>query len=347
MKFEAPPAQGLYDPRHEHDACGVGFVVDLKGRKSTSIVERARGPAEPRASRRLRLRGEHRRRRRHPDADAAPLPGRRVRRPGIKLPAAGQYGVGMVFLPHDAGSRAACEHLFEQIVREEGQTFLGWRDVPTDNCMLGPDREAVEPVIRQIFIERSPDVTDDDAFERKLLRDPQARRDTRCAGWTSPRRTCSTSPASRRDDRLQGHAELRPGAAVLSRPARRPQSSRRWRWCTRASARTRSRPGSGRIRFATWRTTARSTRCAATSTGCTPARACSSRDLFGDDLKKMLPGHRRRRQRLGDVRQRARAAGARGPVAAARDDDADSGAVAEPREHAATNARPSTNIRPA
>ncbi len=79
---------------------------------------------------------------------------------GIKLPAAGQYGVGVVFLPHDPGSRAACEHLFEKVVRDEGQTFLGWREVPTDNSMLGPTAKRSQPVIKQLFIGRGPDVTD-------------------------------------------------------------------------------------------------------------------------------------------------------------------------------------------
>ncbi len=169
MKSAAPPAQGLYDPRHEHDACGVGFVVDLKGRKSSSIV---RNGLE------ILLNLEHRGASgcEKNTGDGAGIlmqvPHRflveacaAIR---IKLPAAGEYGVGVVFLPHDPGSRAACEHLFEKVVRDEGQTFLGWREVPVDNSMLGQTAKRSQPVIKQLFVGRGPDITDGDAFERKL-----------------------------------------------------------------------------------------------------------------------------------------------------------------------------------
>ena len=86
----------------------------------------------------------------------------------ITLPAEGQYGVGMVFLPSDPGSRAACEHLFEKVVRDEGQRVLGWREVPVDSRMLGPTARRSQPVIKQLFIARHPSVPDQDAFERKL-----------------------------------------------------------------------------------------------------------------------------------------------------------------------------------
>src|SRR5678815_5231360 len=122
MKFEAPPAQGLYDPRHEHDACGVGFVVDLKGRKSSSIVKNGLE---------ILLNLEHRGASgcEKNTGDGAGILMQMPHRffaeacasTRIKLPAAGQYGVGVVFLPHDPGSRAACEHLFEKVVRDEGQ----------------------------------------------------------------------------------------------------------------------------------------------------------------------------------------------------------------------------------
>ncbi|HXU00964.1 MAG TPA: glutamate synthase central domain-containing protein, partial [Polyangia bacterium] len=171
MKFEAPSAQGLYDPRHEHDACGVGFVVDLKGRKSPAIVKNAlevllnlehRGACGCEKNTGdgagILMQIPHR-------FLSAACAGR------INLPAAGQYGVGVVFLPHDPGSRAACEHLFEKVVRDEGQTFLGWREVPTDNSMIGPTAKRSQPVIKQLFIGRNandPHCKDDDAFERKL-----------------------------------------------------------------------------------------------------------------------------------------------------------------------------------
>src|SRR4051794_3647816 len=169
MKLAAPPAQGLYDPRQEHDSCGVGFVVDLKGRKSPSIVKNALEVLLNLAHRGASGCEKN-------TGDGAGIlmqvPHRflvevcaGVR---IKLPAAGQYGVGVVFLPHDPGSRAACEHLFEKVVRDEGQKFLGWREVPTDNSMIGPTAKRSQPVIKQLFVGRGPSITDDDAFERKL-----------------------------------------------------------------------------------------------------------------------------------------------------------------------------------
>src|SRR3954470_6069927 len=165
-----PHAQGLYDPQNEHDSCGVGFVVDLKGRKSNKIV---------RDGVQILLNLEHRgacgAEKNTGDgagillqiphnflaAACAEAKGH------ITLPAAGHYGVGMVFLPSDPGSRAACEHLFEKVVRDEGQRVLGWREVPVDGRMLGPTARKSQPVIKQLFIARHSSVKDDDAFERK------------------------------------------------------------------------------------------------------------------------------------------------------------------------------------
>src|SRR5881392_3621533 len=164
-----PPKQGLYDPQHEHDACGVGFVVDLKGRRSRSIVSDA---LEVLLN--LQHRGACGCEKNTGDGAGILMQvphkflAEAVRGSSITLPAAGQYGVGVVFLPHDPGSRAACEHLFEKVVRDEGQTFLGWREVPTDNSMIGPTAKRSQPVIKQLFVGRGPSVTDDDAFERKL-----------------------------------------------------------------------------------------------------------------------------------------------------------------------------------
>jgi glutamate synthase (ferredoxin) len=169
MKFAAPPAQGLYDPRYEHDACGVGFVVDLKGRKSSGIVKNG---LEVLLN--LQHRGACGCEKNTGDGAGIliQVPHRFLTEAagaiGITLPAAGHYGVGVVFLPHDPGSRAACEHLFEKVVRDEGQTFLGWREVPTDNSMIGPTAKRSQPVIKQLFVGRNPALTDDNAFERKL-----------------------------------------------------------------------------------------------------------------------------------------------------------------------------------
>ena len=166
-------AQGLYDPRHEHDSCGVGFVVDVKGRRSHHLVRQAfevvinllhRGACGCEAN----------------TGDGAgmllQLPHKFFRqeaaRLGIDLPAPGAYGVGMVFLPRDAGDRARVEELFAQVVEEEGQRLLGWRDVPTDDSPLGRTARSSEPVIRQIVIGRGRALdrhADAHArFERKL-----------------------------------------------------------------------------------------------------------------------------------------------------------------------------------
>jgi glutamate synthase (ferredoxin) len=164
-----PPKQGLYDPRYEHDACGVGFVVDLRARKSHDIVQKAI---------QVLLNLEHRGacgcEKNTGDGAGILLQtphrflARECDRLQIELPRFGDYGVGMVFLPTDTHDREYCERLFEQVVREEGQSVLGWRAVPTDNTSLGPTARAVQPAIRQIFIKRDPAVAEGLPFERKL-----------------------------------------------------------------------------------------------------------------------------------------------------------------------------------
>jgi glutamate synthase (NADPH) large chain len=166
-----PEKQGLYDPWFEHDACGVGFIVDLKGRKSHDLVEKAI---------QILLNLEHRGacgcEKNTGDGAGILLqtPHRFLEQEcdklGIKLSAPGEYGAGLVFLPTDPAERGQCEALFEQIVRDEGQAFLGWRTVPTNNAPLGATARRVEPVMRQIFIGRQePGYGSDElAFERKL-----------------------------------------------------------------------------------------------------------------------------------------------------------------------------------
>ena len=164
-----PAPQGLYQPHREHDACGVGFVAHIKGRKSHSIIEQGltvlrnlthRGAVgwDPKLS------------------DGAgiliQIPDRFLReemaKQGVRLPPPGQYGVGMVFLPREPASRLACEYEIERAVKEEGQVLLGWRDVPVDNSDLAEPAKKLEPVIRQVFIGRGRGVTVTDALERKL-----------------------------------------------------------------------------------------------------------------------------------------------------------------------------------
>ena len=161
--------QGLYDPAHEHDACGVGFVVHVKGQKSHAIVRKAlqvlnnllhRGACgcEPNTG------------------DGAgiliQMPDRFFRREcgrlGIVLPPPTEYGAGLVFLPPDRAQREKVQTLFDSIVHEEGQHLLGWRDVPTDDSALGASARSVEPVIKQVFIGRGPGVREHVQFERKL-----------------------------------------------------------------------------------------------------------------------------------------------------------------------------------
>jgi glutamate synthase (ferredoxin) len=168
-----PRAEGLYDPRFEHDSCGVGFVVNIKGERSHKLVRQAfevsvnllhRGACGCEVN----------------TGDGAgmllQLPHKFFRKAaagaGFELPDPGAYGVGMVFLPRDAAERRQVEETFARVVDEEGQHLLGWRDVPTDSAHLGATARSGEPVIRQIFIGRGPALDDaPDAaarFERKL-----------------------------------------------------------------------------------------------------------------------------------------------------------------------------------
>ncbi|MDG4596503.1 MAG: glutamate synthase large subunit [Candidatus Contendobacter sp.] len=171
MSMTRPPAsEGLYDPRNEHDACGIGFVVDIKNRKShqpvrqgleilANLSHRGAVGADPLAGDGAGILVQI------PDgflrAESANL--------GFDLPAPGDYAVGMVFLPRDAQTRAQSQAALERTVVAEDQIFLGWRDVPTDNSCLGRSVRPSEPVVRQAFVQRGPNCPDTDAFERKLF----------------------------------------------------------------------------------------------------------------------------------------------------------------------------------
>ena len=161
---------GLYDPAQEHDACGVGFVAHIHGLKNHAIVEQGLKILEN-----LDHRGA---------VGADPLMGdgagiliqipddyfrAEMAAQGVELPPLGEYGVGMIFLPKEHASRLACIQELERAVKAEGQVLLGWRDVPVDRDMpMSPTVREKEPVIRQIFIGRGPDVIVTDALERKL-----------------------------------------------------------------------------------------------------------------------------------------------------------------------------------
>ena len=163
-----PPRQGLYDPTFEHDACGVGFVVNIRGEKSHQIV---RDGLEILVN--LTHRGA---------CGCDPLTGdgagiltqipheffqAKAAESGIKLPQPGDYGIGTLFLPPDEAQRRFCQEQFEAIVAEEGQELLGWRDVPVDSSDIGRTAHEVEPAIRQMFIGRGKG-TPADMLEWKL-----------------------------------------------------------------------------------------------------------------------------------------------------------------------------------
>ena len=167
----ARASSGLYSPAHEHDACGVGFVAHIKaGRKSHAIVEQGLKILENLDHRGAvgadKLMGDG-------AGILIQIPDEYYRAEmaaqGIELPPPGEYGVGMIFLPKEHASRLACMQELERAVKAEGQVLLGWRDVPVDAEMpMSPTVRAKEPVLRQIFIGRGPDVIVPDALERKL-----------------------------------------------------------------------------------------------------------------------------------------------------------------------------------
>ena len=165
----APVKQGLYDPQFEHDSCGVGFVAHIKGKKSHQIVTDGL---------QILVNLDHRGAVGH-EPNTGDGAGILIQTPheflikvtaklGFKLPALGQYGVGMLFLPPNLIERNAVKTAFAKIISAEGQTLLGWRDVPTDNSSLGKTAVDAEPHMAQVFIGRNPELKDEAAFERKL-----------------------------------------------------------------------------------------------------------------------------------------------------------------------------------
>ncbi|MFM7783379.1 MAG: glutamate synthase central domain-containing protein, partial [Gammaproteobacteria bacterium] len=167
---EHAASHGLYQPGHEHDACGVGFVAHIKGQRSHDIIGLGLKILENLDHRGAvgadKLMGDG-------AGILVQIPDELYRAEmaaaGVTLPPPGDYGVGMIFLPKEHASRLACEQELERAIRAEGQTLLGWRDVPTDREMpMSPAVREKEPVIRQVFIGRGPDVIVPDALERKL-----------------------------------------------------------------------------------------------------------------------------------------------------------------------------------
>ena len=167
---DMPQRQGLYDPANEKDACGVGFIADMKNRRSHAIVQQGlqilhnldhRGAvgADPKLGDGcgILVQIPHR----FFSEECAKL--------GITLPEPGHYAIGHFFMPRDPDIRALCESVIAQTVTEEGQVFLGWRQVPVDNSDLGEAVLATEPVQMQLIVGRGEGIADTDEFERRLF----------------------------------------------------------------------------------------------------------------------------------------------------------------------------------
>jgi glutamate synthase domain-containing protein 2/glutamate synthase domain-containing protein 1/glutamate synthase domain-containing protein 3 len=164
-----PEKQGLYDPQFEHDACGVGFVCNIKGEKSNTIIKQGIEVLH-----RLSHRGAV-----GSDPKTGDGAGILIQIPheffkkvatdvNVELPEPGLYGTGLIFLPQDIKERKFSKDTFEKVIKEEGQILLGWRAVLVDNSGIGKGAKATQPVFEQIFIARSKNLGDDLAFERKL-----------------------------------------------------------------------------------------------------------------------------------------------------------------------------------
>lgn len=164
-----PKAQGLYDPRYEHDSCGVGFVCNIKGKKSNEILQKGLITLK-----RLAHRGAV-----GADPKTGDGAGILIQIPHkffakicdehkIKLPDYGNYGTGMIFLPPDEKEREYCKNVITKIIQNEEQTLLGWRAVPVDNSDIGKTARETEPVIEQIFIGRNKNIKEFIDFERRL-----------------------------------------------------------------------------------------------------------------------------------------------------------------------------------
>jgi glutamate synthase domain-containing protein 1 len=287
-----PPKQGMYDPQFEHDACGVGFVANVKGQKSHEIIQQGL---------QILLNLDHRGAC-GCEANTGDGAGILIQTPHaflkkaaaeakIALPEFGQYGVGMIFLPSDASDRARCETIIEKIVAEEGQTLLGWRTVPTDNSSLGESAKASQPCVRQLFVGRNASIKDPLAFERKLYvirkRSENALRyaENRPPGgeWFY---VCSLSYRT-----MVYKGMLMPVQVDLFFPELRDPSMVSALALVHSRSQHQHVPELGTKPSVplSWRTTARSIPCGATSTGCTPARLLFESALLGEDIKKILP----------------------------------------------------------
>ena len=333
-----PPAQGLYDPRHEHDACGIGFVANIKGRKSHDIIVKGiqvlinlthRGACgcDPETG------------------DGAgvliQIPheffARECARLGFTLPAPGEYGVGMMFLPVEPHARLQCEGIVERIVREEGLTVLGWRDTPIDGTAIGRVARASQPYIEQIFVGRGRGMNEEQ-LERKLYV-VRKRAETEIAASDIPgKELLLHALAFGAHHRLQGAAAGAADRQLLSR-AERPGRGQR------------AVPGAPALlhqHVPHLATGAPVPLHRAQRRDQHPARQreLDARAAIGAGLaavrrrhQEAVPHHPAGRQRFGELRQRAGAAGAWPGVAAARHGHADSGGLGQEPAHEPAEAR--------
>jgi glutamate synthase (ferredoxin) len=169
FQYRFPAKQGLYNPEFEHESCGTGFIANIKGIPSHLLVQQSLTILENLSHRAAR----------GSETNTGDGAGVLVQMPhsfllkesaalGFRLPEPRYYGVGMVFLPASESLRRDFEQRLEAIAAEEGQRVLGWRTVPVDGSALGATARAAQPVVRQVFIERSPAIKDRMSFERKL-----------------------------------------------------------------------------------------------------------------------------------------------------------------------------------
>ena len=315
---------GLYDPAYEHDACGVAFVARLDGVASHETLVRAAT-----ALANLEHRGAE-----GADAGTGDGAGMTLQLPdalfrdevGPELPPLGSYGVAVCFLPRDAGRATALEQLLNETVEAEGQRVVAWRDVPVEESQAGPAAAATAPLVRQLFVAAAPGL-DLDAFERKLyvirrvaelaagpdlvIPSFSARTVVYKGMLTAPQLTAYYPDL--RDERTASALAL-----VHSRYSTNTFPS----WELAHPYRMIAHNGEintlrGNVNWMR----ARESQLAS--------------ELFGDDLAQGPAGRPSRRLGLGDLRQRARAARARRPVAAARDHDDDPRGLPRPRRRLA------------
>ena len=166
-RFAPPGATGLYDPANERDGCGIALVAKLWGEASHAVVEKALDALEN-----LEHRGAE-----GADPNTGDGAGILLQIPdgflraaaaGVELPPPGRYGVGVCYLPTDAERRVVLEQLIEDTIAAEGQRAVWWRDVPVDDRHVGTTARLSAPVIRQVLVEASDEIADQDEFERKL-----------------------------------------------------------------------------------------------------------------------------------------------------------------------------------